>query len=136
MNRVGIDLGGTKIEGVILEPGGEELARHRVDTPGGYSQAIDAIVALVSQLDPSGTVPVGIGTPGTPSRRTGLMKNCNSTCLNGRPLQADLEAAMGRGVTLANDANCLALSEWIDGAAADADGESLQRACRRPVDSL
>jgi len=121
MNRVGIDLGGTKIEGVILEPGGEELARHRVDTPGGYSQAIDAIVALVSQLDPSGTVPVGIGTPGTPSRRTGLMKNCNSTCLNGRPLQADLEAAMGRGVALANDANCLALSEWIDGAAADAD---------------
>ncbi|MDG2201443.1 MAG: ROK family protein [Phycisphaerales bacterium] len=121
MNRVGIDLGGTKIEGVVLEPGGAEVARHRIDTPAGYEQAIDAIRTLVSRLDPSGQLPVGIGTPGTPSRLSGLMKNCNSTCLNGQPLQTDLQTALGRRIALANDANCLALSEWTDGAAAGAD---------------
>lgn len=116
-NRIGIDLGGTKIEGVVLAPDGHELVRHRISTPGGYEQTLDAISSLATRLDSSGNLPLGICTPGTPSRRTGLMKNCNSTWLNGKPLQSDLETASGRGISLANDANCLALSEWTDGAA-------------------
>ena len=116
-NRIGIDLGGTKIEGVLLTSDGEELVRHRIPTPGSYAETLDSISDLATMLDPSGVLPLGIGTPGTPSRRTGLMKNCNSTCLNGQPLQSNLETVTGRGISLANDANCLALSEWTDGAA-------------------
>ncbi len=120
---LGIDLGGTKIEGVILV-GGCERARQRVATPAGdYAATLAAIVQLVQGLEQAAglVVPaVGIGTPGAVSRATGLMKNCNSVCLNGRPLQQDLEARLGKRVHLANDADCFTLSEAVDGAAAGA----------------
>ncbi|MCH2148625.1 MAG: ROK family protein [Phycisphaerales bacterium] len=122
MQRIGIDLGGTKIEGVVLDAGGHELTRLRVPTPAGdYPATLDAVSQLITQLNDfcEGTrVSVGICTPGTPSRKTGLMKNCNSICLNGQSFQADLEQRLGYSVHLSNDANCLALSEWHDGAAA------------------
>ena len=117
MDRIGIDLGGTKIEGIVLTPEGSVACRRRVPTPDGYRSTLDVLTALIGELDDGRMLPVGIGTPGTPSRRTGLMKNCNSTCLNGRPLRDDLERMVGRHAALANDANCLALSEWADGAA-------------------
>lgn len=120
MDRIGIDLGGTKIEGIVLKPDGSVSTRRRVPTPDGYEFTLSAIGSLIAELDAGRTLPVGIGTPGTPSRRTGLMKNCNSTWLNGRALQGDLEGMLGRSVALANDANCLALSEWTDGAARNA----------------
>ncbi|MCA0239842.1 MAG: ROK family protein [Proteobacteria bacterium] len=121
---LGIDLGGTKIEARLLAPDGVERWRRRVPTPAGdYAGAVRAIAALVDAApDGSGAdrFTVGIGTPGsmTPA---GLMKNCNSQCLNGRPLQADLQAALRRPVRIANDANCLALSEATDGAGAGAE---------------
>ena len=117
MSRIGIDLGGTKIEGIVLEPDGSVATRRRLPTPEGYGNTLDVLSGLIAELDDGRMLPVGIGTPGTPSRRTGLMKNCNSTCLNGRPLRDDLERMVGRHVALANDANCVALSEWADGAA-------------------
>jgi fructokinase len=122
--RFGIDLGGTKIEILALDPRGEAVYRRRVDTPqGDYAGTLAAIAELVfaaeATLGARGSV--GIGTPGAPSRVDGRMKNCNSTCLNGQPLQQDLEARLGRPVRLANDANCFALSEASDGAAAGAD---------------
>src|SRR6187549_1835549 len=121
--RIGIDLGGTKIEGVVLE-GSREVARHRVDTPrDDYQATVDAITSLVADLERAagarGTV--GVGIPGTLSPDTGLVKNANSTWLLGRPLRTDLENALGREVRLANDANCFAVSEAADGAAAGAD---------------
>jgi fructokinase len=117
--RIGIDLGGTKIEGIALDEAGRELARRRVPTPrGDYGGTVDAIAALVATIESAvgsqGTV--GVGMPGALSRVSGLVKNANSTCLIGRPLQADLEAALARPVRLANDANCFALSEAVDGA--------------------
>ena len=117
--RIGIDLGGTKIEGIALDDAGCELTRRRVPTPkGDYRGTVEAIGALVGEIESGlgrqGTV--GLGIPGALSRITGLVKNANSTCLIGRPLQADLEAALGRAVRLANDSNCFALSEAIDGA--------------------
>jgi fructokinase len=121
-DRIGIDLGGTKIEAVRLAPDGRELWRLRVPTPAGdYHATLRAVVALARAALASapGTATLGIGTPGTPGA-DGRMKNCNSTCLNGRPLPADLRAALGRPLALANDANCLALSEASDGAAAGA----------------
>ena len=124
MERIGIDLGGTKIEGVILCDDGSETIRQRVATPADdYAATIETIGSLVDALrdhasDPQS--PIGIGTPGSRSRRTGLMKNCNSTCLNGKPLQSDIEQRIGVSIQMANDANCLALSEWHDGAAAGA----------------
>lgn len=114
--RLGIDLGGTKTEVLALE-GGRELFRRRVATPRDYDGSIRAIAALVRGTD--ATVPLGVGIPGTETPE-GLIKNANSTWLNGRPLRADLEAASGRKVRLANDANCFALSEATDGAAAGA----------------
>jgi len=119
--RIGIDLGGTKIEALAIDRNGAELGRHRVDTPrNNYKGTIDAMVALVHRLEAetgkSGTV--GAGIPGTISGMTGLVKNANSTWLNGKPLDKDLSAAMGREVRVANDANCLAVSEATDGAAA------------------
>jgi len=118
---IGIDLGGTKIEVIALDPDGRERLRARVPTPRhDYAGTIAAIAALVARAggDAGG---VGIAIPGTVSRATGLVKNANSTWLNGRPLKADLEAALGRPVTLANDANCFTLSEATDGAGAGAD---------------
>jgi fructokinase len=117
--RIGIDLGGTKIEGIALDDSGRELARRRVPTPrGDYGGTIDAVAALVATIESltgqQGTV--GVGMPGALSRVSGLVKNANSTCLIGRPLQDDLETALARPVRLANDANCFALSEAVDGA--------------------
>ncbi|QID19639.1 ROK family protein [Nitrogeniibacter mangrovi] len=121
--RIGIDLGGTKIEAIALDAQGVARLRRRVPTPqGDYPATVAAIVDLVRGLEASldARATVGIGTPGAPSRVDGRMKNANSTCLIGQPLQADLEAALGRPVRLANDANCLAVSEATDGAAAGA----------------
>ena len=117
--RIGIDLGGTKIEGLALADDGRELARQRVPTPRGeYDGTVMAIVGLVTALESvvgeRGTV--GIGMPGCISPATGLVKNANSVWLNGKPFGTDLEAALGRRLRLANDANCFALSEAIDGA--------------------
>ena len=117
--RIGIDLGGTKIEGIALDEAGQALMRRRVPTPrGDYAGTVAAIAALVrdieSATDDRGTV--GVGIPGALSRVTGRVKNANSTWLNDRPLHGDLESALGREVRLANDANCFALSEAVDGA--------------------
>jgi fructokinase len=114
MNGIGVDLGGTKIEAIALDASGREVFRKRVATPrGDYSATISAVKALV---DEAGEGTVGIGMPGALSRATGLVKNANSTWLNGKPLKQDLERALGRPVRLENDANCFALSEAVDGA--------------------
>ena len=119
--RLGIDLGGTKIEGALLHPDGRLEPRIRVPTPqGDYDATLQAVADLVERLDPGGATPVGIGTPGALSPASGLLRNSNSTCLNGRPLLQDLERTLGRPVRLANDADCFALSEACDGAAAGA----------------
>jgi len=118
--RIGIDLGGTKIEAIALDREGQERFRHRVATPRGeYSATIEAVASLVALAESVvGTSTVGIGMPGVVSPATGLVKNANSTWLNGRPLAEDLAARLERPVRLANDANCFALSEATDGAAA------------------
>src|SRR6516225_5306880 len=121
--RIGVDLGGTKIEAIALGSDGTILARHRVPTPvGDYAGTIDAVAGLLStieqQLGRRGSV--GVGTPGAISSRTGLIKNSNSTVLIGKRLDQDLAAKLQRPVRLANDANCFALSEAADGAGAGA----------------
>src|SRR5258707_12857585 len=116
--RIGVDLGGTKIEALALDAGGREVFRKRGLTPrGDYSGTINAVVAMVKEI---GAGTVGVGIPGALSRMTGLVKNANSTWLIGRPLKQDLERALGREVRIENDANCFALSEAIDGAGAAA----------------
>jgi fructokinase len=118
--RIGIDLGGTKIEGLVLDDAGAEKARMRVPTPAtSYEEDLGAIVGLVTELErrAGGACSVGIAHPGAVSPATGLVKNANSTRLNGRPLHADLERALSREVRMANDANCFAVSEATDGAA-------------------
>ena len=116
--RIGVDLGGTKIEAIALE-GSREVARRRVPTPrGDYEATISTVSTLVSEL---GAGTVGVGIPGALSRVSGLVKNANSTWLIGRPLKRDLEQAIGREVRLENDANCFALSEAVDGAGAGAE---------------
>ncbi len=122
--RLGIDLGGTKIEIVALDGGGGELLRRREPTPqGDYYETLQTIVRLVrdaeAELGQRGSV--GIGTPGALSRATGCLKNSNSVALNGWPIRNDLEALLQREVKIANDANCFALSEATDGAAAGAE---------------
>jgi fructokinase len=119
--RIGIDLGGTKIEAIALAEDGRTLERRRVATPrGDYDATLDALCGLVTGLEretgQAGTV--GIGMPGAISPATGRVKNANSTWLNDRPFHQDLEARLGRPVRLQNDANCFALSEAVDGAAA------------------
>ena len=117
--RIGIDLGGTKIEGLSLDAKGQDLERLRVATPqGDYDATLASIADLVERLDPSGQSPVGIGVPGALSPATGKIKNANSTCLIGQPLDQDLAQALNRPVRIANDANCFAISEAKDGAAA------------------
>ena len=119
--RFGIDLGGTKIELIALDAAGDSLLRRRIATPqNDYAATVATIAALVADAETTlgQTGSVGIGTPGAISPATGLMKNCNSTCLNGKPLHQDLERALNREIRLANDANCFALSEATDGAAA------------------
>jgi fructokinase len=121
--RIGIDLGGTKIEGLVLDEAGAELARTRVPTPrGDYDATLATIEALVSAFERqfAALASVGVGHPGAVSPHTGVIKNANSTWLNGRPLAADLARVLARPVQLANDADCFALSEAIDGAAAAA----------------
>ncbi len=120
--RIGIDLGGTKIEGIALSGAGEILLRRRVDTPRAYEPTVAAVVELVAAIEREmgGTATVGIGIPGTVMPATGTVKNANSVWLNGEPLGRDLEARLGRPVRLMNDANCFALSEAADGAAAGA----------------
>ncbi|HEV2038514.1 MAG TPA: ROK family protein [Casimicrobiaceae bacterium] len=124
MIRFGIDLGGTKIEIVALASGGRELLRRRVATPHeDYGGILGAIAMLVRDaeagLGESGTV--GIGTPGSISRATGLLRGSNSISLNGKPIKADLEGLLGREVRVSNDANCFALSEACDGAGKDSE---------------
>ena len=125
--RIGIDLGGTKIEAIALDDtttgAGATLLRHRVPTPvGDYAGILNAVAELVAftekETGQNGTV--GIATPGAISPSSGLLRNSNSTVLNGKPLDRDLEARLGRPIRMENDANCLALSEAVDGAAAEA----------------
>ncbi len=121
--RLGIDLGGTKIEGVVLAPDGSELARRRIAAPAGdYGATLGALEGLVGSLeaDAGGTCSVGIGMPGSLSPATGLVQNANSVWLNGRSLARDLEQRLCRSIRFANDANCFAISEATDGAAAGA----------------
>lgn len=123
MTRIGIDLGGTKIELIALGDSGEELHRRRVAAPrDDYGATLDAVVGLVTDAERrlGGRATIGLGTPGAISPATGLIKNANSTWLNGRPLRQDLECRLDRPVRLANDANCFALSEAVDGAGAGA----------------
>ena len=124
MISIGIDLGGTKIEGIALDRDGRELARRRVATPqGDYEGTVAAVAGLVAELEGRsgrGRASVGVGIPGAMSPATGLIKNANSVCLIGRPFDRDLAAALGRPVRLQNDANCLAVSEAADGAGAGA----------------
>jgi fructokinase len=118
--RIGLDLGGSKIEGILMSPGVTELARYRVVTPrNDYAATIAAIVDLTARLMQGITAgaKIGIAVPGSISPLTGLMQNANSTWLNARPFDRDLAVALATPVRLANDANCFALSEAIDGAA-------------------
>ncbi len=122
--RLGIDLGGTKIEIVALDDRGAVLLRRRIPTPrGDYRATLGAVALLVRdaehELGARGTV--GIGTPGSISRATGLLRGSNSVCLNGQPLRDDLASLLGREVRVTNDANCFALSEATDGAGRSAD---------------
>jgi fructokinase len=116
--QIGVDLGGTKVEAIALASDSIIAARRRIPTPRDYSAALEAITRLVTELESKtgqhGTV--GVGIPGVVTRATGLVKNANSTWLIGRPLQADLESRLARPIRIANDANCFALSEAIDGA--------------------
>jgi fructokinase len=121
--RIGIDLGGTKIEGIALGPNGRELLRMRVPSPqNSYERTLDAIAGVVNDIESRlGLIgSVGVGIPGTISPATGLVKNSNSTWMNGQPLAEDLPRLLQRPLRFANDANCFALSEATDGAGAGA----------------
>jgi fructokinase len=121
--RIGVDLGGTKIEVIALDPNGQQLLRRRVSTPqSGYDDTVRTIAALVldAEQELRATATVGLAIPGTISPVTGLVKNANSTKLIGHPLDFDVGRALGRKVRVANDANCFALSEASDGAGAGA----------------
>jgi fructokinase len=123
MIRIGIDLGGTKIEGIALSESGDELFRQRVATPqGDYRATLQRIVDLIKLIEKEvGELgSVGIGTPGSLSPASGLLRNSNSVCMNGKPVLSDLQAMLHREIRMANDANCFALSEATDGAAKDA----------------
>ncbi len=119
--RIGIDLGGTKTEGIVLSEQNQSIERIRVPTPqhNGYQAIIENIVELINQLESAVNVTcsIGIGTPGSIVKKTGLLKYSNTVCLNDKPLQADLEQILNRKIQIENDANCFALSEAIDGAA-------------------
>ncbi len=119
-HRIGIDLGGTKIEIAVLGPDGHEALRHRIPTPSGYQATLDAIAGLVRQAESQlgVTATVGIGIPGVISPATGRVKNANSIALNGHRFDHDIAQALAREVRVENDANCFALSEATDGAGA------------------
>ena len=117
--RIGVDLGGTKIEVLALDAAGRERFRQRVPTPqSDYAATVGAVVSLIANAEQElkAEATIGIGIPGAPSRVSGLVKNANSTCLIGHDLKGDLEKTLGRQVRIANDANCFALSEAVDGA--------------------
>jgi len=118
--RIGIDLGGTKTEGILMDAAGEIIERLRQPTPAadGYAAILDNIADIVDQLDKVAgrQCRVGIGTPGSLSPTTGLLRNSNTTCLNQMPVKQDIEQRLGRTIRIANDANCFALSEAVDGA--------------------
>ena len=123
MVRIGVDFGGTKIEAAALDAAGAVTLRRRTPNPGDYDSALRVVRDLVESVAAetgAGGAAVGVGIPGSISPRTGLVRNANSTWLNGRPFERDLATALGRPVRLANDANCFALSEAADGAAAGA----------------
>ena len=122
MIRIGVDFGGTKIEAAALDAQGRFQARVRRPSPGGYEASLEAVCELIAEVERQAGVAaasVGVGIPGSPSPASGLIRNANTTHLNGKPLQADIERVLGRPVRLANDANCMALSEATDGAGAD-----------------
>jgi len=127
MNRLGIDLGGTKIEGVVLSDDGKVLSKKRIATPRmkddneAYTAILAAIRDLIEHLESNVNTAcsIGIGTPGSISSVTGFMKNCNTVCLNGKALQNDIEKYIERQIRIANDANCFALSESRNGAGRD-----------------
>jgi len=116
--KIGIDLGGTKTEGILVDSDGKELIKTRIKTQKNYKGTIDGIISVVSEFEKKfGEVDsVGIGMPGAISADSALIKNANSIWLNGKPLKKDLENQLKRKVTLENDANCFALSEAVDGA--------------------
>ncbi|MCK5360976.1 MAG: ROK family protein, partial [Gammaproteobacteria bacterium] len=124
MKRLGLDLGGTKIEGVVLADDGKILIRKRISTPRdsdnaiAYTEMLSAIRNFITELENNVNSPcsIGIGTPGTISAETGLLKNSNTVCLNGKPFLDDLENCLNRDIRIANDANCFALSESTNGA--------------------
>ena len=121
MIRIGVDFGGTKIEAAALDAQGRVQARVRAPSPGGYEASLQTVRELVAAAEREAGVTdasIGIGIPGSPSPATGLIRNANTTHLNDKPLQADIERVLGRPVRLANDANCFALSEATDGAGA------------------
>ncbi|WP_440957239.1 ROK family protein [Oceanicaulis sp. LC35] len=124
MLRLGVDLGGTKIEAALVDDSGNCAVRRRMPTPEGYLHKLDAIADLVHAVEAEAglkaPLPVGVGHPGSLNPRTGLMRNANSTALNGHPLDHDLARRLNRPVRCANDANCFALSEARDGAGAGA----------------
>lgn len=122
--RIGIDLGGTKIEGIALDDAGQELIRKRIDAPqGNYHNTLHAIVNLVNEIEAETqlTGSLGIGIPGTISPKTDLVKNANSVWLIDKPLHTDLESLLKRKIRIENDANCFVVSEATDGAAKDAE---------------
>jgi fructokinase len=120
--RIGVDFGGTKIEAAALDERGQFQARVRAPNPREYQAALDQVVALVKEAErqAGATGPIGVGAPGSVSPRTGMIRNANSTWLNGRPLKTDLEHRFGQQIRTANDATCFALSEAVDGAGAGA----------------
>ena len=122
MIRIGVDFGGTKIEAAALDEAGRFVARVRAPNPRDYRAAVEATAELVEEVERQAGAggPVGVGAPGSISPRTGLVRNANSTWLNGRPFREDLERRLDRPIRMANDANCLALSEAVDGAGAGA----------------
>lgn len=122
--RIGVDLGGTKIEAIVLNQQGEVVTRMRVKTPSDdYQQILLSVADLVEEIEEglNEVATIGIGTPGAISPATGLLKNANTVCMNGQPIKKDLIALLGREIRIANDANCFALSEAVDGAAAGAE---------------
>ena len=121
--RIGIDLGGTKIEAVVLDSSGQVLVQERRTTPRNYAGTLRILKEIVGDLEMRAeqSCSVGIGAPGAVSPATGRMKNCNSTWLNGMPFKEDLETALEREIRLANDADCFVLSEAVDGAGRNAD---------------
>lgn len=121
-NRLGVDFGGTKIEAAAIAPDGRFVTRVRRSNPGDYRAALEAVAELIAEVERTtgAAERIGVGVPGSPSPRNGLIRNANSTWLNGRPFQEELAHRLARPVRLANDANCFALSEASDGAAAGA----------------